>query len=90
MSALARRQQPDGLLEPEQFSSDIKTPVHGLHAQAVAWEGLRAIASAWRNAGHPGYAERAERVAARLGAGAPAGGARARSGGSPTARSSCR
>ena len=54
------------MLEPEQFSSDIKTPVLGLHAQALAWEGLRAIASAWRNAGHPGYAERAEHVAARL------------------------
>ncbi len=54
------------MLEPEQFSSDIKTPVLGLHAQALAWQGLRAIASAWRNAGHPGYAERAEHVAARL------------------------
>ncbi len=66
VNALARRQQRSGLLEPEQFSSDIKTPVSGLHAQAVAWEGLLAIASAWRNAGYPGYAERAERVAARL------------------------
>jgi hypothetical protein len=66
VSALAGRQQASGLLEPEQFSSDIKTPVYGLHAQAVAWEGLLAIASAWRDAGHPGYARRAQRVAARL------------------------
>jgi hypothetical protein len=66
VDALAHRQQPGGLLMPEQFSSDIKTPVYGLHAQAVAWEGLLAIASAWRGAGQPRYAERAERVAARL------------------------
>jgi hypothetical protein len=64
--ALARRQQASGLLAPEQFSSDIKDSVYGLHGQAVAWEGLVAIASAWRSAGHPGYAEKAERVAARL------------------------
>jgi hypothetical protein len=67
VNALARRQQASGLLEPEQFSSDIKNKVSGLHGQAVAWEGLVAIAAAWRNAGRPGYAERAERVAGRLG-----------------------
>jgi hypothetical protein len=66
VSALARRQQANGLLEPEQFSSDIKDSVYGLHGQAVAWEGLVAIASAWRDSGRPGYAERAARVAARL------------------------
>jgi hypothetical protein len=67
VGALARRQLRSGLLEPEQFSSDIKAPVTGLHAQAVAWEGLLAIASAWRASGQPGYAARAERVAAPLG-----------------------
>src|SRR5262249_60080373 len=63
VAALGRRQEPGGLLEPEQFSSDIKGAVRGLHAQSVAWQGLLAIASAWRSAGHPGYAERAHHVA---------------------------
>jgi hypothetical protein len=64
--ALARRQRANGLLEPEQFSSDIKDSVYGLHGQAVAWEGLTAIAAAWSSAGRPGYARQAERVAGRL------------------------
>jgi hypothetical protein len=66
VGALARRQRPSGLLEREQFSSDIKDAVYGLHGQAVAWEGLTEIASAWRSAGRAGYAARAERVAERL------------------------
>ncbi len=53
---------------PERFSSDIPDRVQTLHGQAVAWEGLRAIAVQWSRAGRPGYAAQANRVAARLGA----------------------
>ena len=67
------------------------TPVQGLHAQAVAWQGLRAIAAVWAAAGRPGYAaRRAAGVAGRLGAGLRARGRARRSGGFRTARSSCR
>jgi hypothetical protein len=68
VSALAARQEPNGLLQPERFSSDIPDMVQTLHGQAVAWEGLRAIAAQWSRAGRPGYATRASRIAARLGA----------------------
>jgi len=64
VSALARRQLPGGLLVPERFSSDIPDQVQSLHGQAVAWQGLRAIAAVWRG----GEARRAARVASRLGA----------------------
>ena len=81
---------PSGLLDAERFSSDIPDSVLGLHSQAMAWQGLRAMASVW--------AETGQRVARRDGAasrGAPrarsaAGRRRAPSGGCPTARSSCR
>jgi hypothetical protein len=68
VSALAARQEPNGLLDPERFSSDIPDMVQTLHGQAVAWEGLRAIAAQWSRAGWPGYAAQADRIAARLGA----------------------
>jgi hypothetical protein len=69
VEALARRQGADGLLAPEHFSSDIKDEVRGLHAQAIAWEGLRSIAAVWVQAGRHDAAVRAGRIAARLGAG---------------------
>jgi hypothetical protein len=55
-----------GLLDREQFSSDIRRPVVGLHGQAVAWQGLVAIARAWSRLGHPHLAARADAAAARL------------------------
>ena len=41
-----RREAPS-ILEPERYSSDIPDRVYGLHAQTVAWAGLRAIGSLW-------------------------------------------
>ena len=67
VAALGRRQEPGGLLEPEHFSSDIKDPVQGLHAQAVVWEGLGSISAVWRSTGHPKLAASASAIAARLG-----------------------
>jgi hypothetical protein len=55
-----------GLLDREQFSSDIRRPVIGLHGQAVAWRGLVAIARAWSRLGHPRLAARADAAAALL------------------------
>jgi hypothetical protein len=57
---------PTPLLKRERFSSDIPDRVYGFHAQTVAWAGLRAIASVWRETGHPAPAARAAHVAARL------------------------
>jgi len=67
VAALARSQSPGGLLAPEHFSSDVKDDVRGLHAQSIAWEGLDAIAGAWRAAGRASLAARADHLAARLG-----------------------
>jgi hypothetical protein len=67
VAALRRRQEASGLLEPERFSSDIPDSVQTLHGQAVAWEGLAAIAGEWAAAGRTGDARSAGRVAARLG-----------------------
>jgi len=55
-----------GLLDREAFSSDIRRPVIGLHGQAVAWQGLVAIAGVWSRLGHPHLAARADAAAARL------------------------
>ena len=89
VEALARRQGADGLLAPEHFSSDIKDEVRGLHAQAIAWEGLRSIAAVWAQAA--GTMPPCGRDASRHGS-APACADRCgrRSGGSRTARCSCR
>ena len=57
------------LLARERYSSDIPDLVYGFHAQAVAWEGLRAIAGVWRETGRPALAVRAAAVARRLGGG---------------------
>jgi hypothetical protein len=55
-----------GLLDRERFSSDIEDSVYGLHAQAVAWQGLRWIGLAWTDAGRKELGARALRVADRL------------------------
>jgi hypothetical protein len=54
------------LLDRERYSSDVAERVYGLHAQATAWEGLRAVADAWRRADEPALAARATAAAARL------------------------
>ena len=54
------------LLDREAFSSDIRRPVIGLHGQAVAWQGLVAIAGVWSRLGHRHLADRAEATAVRL------------------------
>jgi hypothetical protein len=57
------------LLPRERFSADIGVRVFGLHSQAVAWNGLRAMGSVWALTGHPQLARRAHRIAAKLGTG---------------------
>jgi hypothetical protein len=58
-----------GLLDREQFSSDIRRQVIGLHGQAVAWHGLVAIARVWSSVGRPHLAARADTAATRLAGG---------------------
>ena len=59
----------DGLLERERFSSDIPDLVYGLHSQAVALQGLRAMGRVWSDTGNDQLAERCSRLAARLASG---------------------
>jgi len=66
---LERAIGPDGLLARERYSSDIPDVVYGLHAQAVVWQGLRELATAWAQSGHAALALRARALAARLGIG---------------------
>jgi hypothetical protein len=71
VSALGRQLPANGhgLLHRERYSSDIPDSVHGLHSQAVAWQGLKAIARVWAETEHRSAAEAARRTAARLEAG---------------------
>ncbi len=55
-----------GLLGRERFSSDIPDSVLGLHSQAVAWQGLHAIAQVWASTGQPAQAKAAGTAAAEL------------------------
>ena len=57
------------LLRRERYSADVDAKVFGLHTQAVVWDGLRAMASAWESAGYPQLAASARAVAGRLGSG---------------------
>ena len=57
------------LLNRERFSADVWLKVYGLHSQAVAWQGLREMASVWAETGRPGLAARARAVAYELGRG---------------------
>src|SRR4029079_15986862 len=50
----------------ERYSSDIPDLVLGLHAQAVAWQGLHAMARGWAATSNAALAHRAETVALRL------------------------
>jgi hypothetical protein len=63
VAALGRQIAHSGLLGRERYSSDIPNGVYGLHSQAVAWAGLRAIADAW---GTGADAARARSLAAKL------------------------
>ena len=66
VSALARSQRSDGMLAPERYSSDIPDRVLGLHAQAIAWQGLHAMAGVWSQTGDGALARKAERTSLRL------------------------
>lgn len=69
VTKLGRALAPNGLLARERYSSDIPDPVYGLHAQAVVWQGLEEIATAWARGGRPDLAARARTLASRLAAG---------------------
>jgi hypothetical protein len=58
-----------GLLQRERYSSDIPDLVYGLHSQAVAWQGVRAMGRVWQTAGRKALAARCRTLAARLAAG---------------------
>jgi hypothetical protein len=57
------------LLRPERYSADVADPVQGLHAQAVVWEGLEAMARVWADDGYSRRAAHARELADRLRAG---------------------
>lgn len=65
----ARLEPRTGLLGRERYSSDIPDQVYGLHAQAVAWQGLEAMAEVWEERGRKALAARTRTLAARLEAG---------------------
>jgi hypothetical protein len=65
VSSLAASMHGD-LLAPERYSSDIPDQVYGLHAQAVVWEGLNAMARVWAAQGKTADARRARALATRL------------------------
>jgi len=58
-----------GLLRRERYSSDVAARVYGLHAQAAVWQGLNAIADAWRATGRTAHARKARALAVALGRG---------------------
>ncbi len=58
-----------GLLRRERYSSDVAARVYGLHAQAAVWQGLNAIADAWRATGRTAHAQKARAFAVALGRG---------------------
>jgi hypothetical protein len=68
VAALGKALGRDGvpILGRERYSSDIPDRVFGLHAQTVAWAGLRAMAAVWAETGRPELAQRARTLAVRL------------------------
>ena len=60
---------PYGLLGKERYGADIVQPVYGLHAQALALQGMRAMAPTWEQTGHPLLAVKSAELASRLDAG---------------------
>jgi hypothetical protein len=69
LSRIARELGSDGLLPPEQYSSDIPLKVRSLPGQAVVWQGLEAVGRAWAAAGEARLARRSFLLAAKLRAG---------------------
>jgi hypothetical protein len=57
------------LLGRERYGADILQPVYGLHAQALALQGLRGMSVTWEQSGHPLLAAKSAELAARLEAG---------------------
>ena len=57
---------PHGLLQRERFGSDIAEPIYGMHAQALALQGLWSMVPVWQQTGYPALAAQAADVAARL------------------------
>jgi hypothetical protein len=68
VDAYARQlaRSPRSLLARERYSSDIPLSVYGVHAQAVAWQGLVGMAVAWADVGETALARRCRALAARL------------------------
>ena len=62
-------QSPNGLLDRERYGVDVTRPVYGLHGQALALQGLRAIAGVWLETGHTPLAVQATAAADQLEAG---------------------
>jgi hypothetical protein len=62
-------ESPNGLLERERYGVDVSRPVYGLHDQALALQGLRAIAGVWLKTGHTLLASQATAAADQLEAG---------------------
>ena len=60
------RTSRNGLLPRERFSSDVGDRVYGLHTQAVVWQGLRDMASVWRETGYRSLAAEATRLSVKL------------------------
>jgi len=60
---------PNGLLDRERYGVDVSRPVYGLHDQALALQGLRAIASVWLKTGNTLLAAQATAAADQLEAG---------------------
>ena len=57
------------LLRRERYGADILGPIYGLHAQALALQGLCAMADVWARTGRPNLAAEASQAAERLTAG---------------------
>ena len=55
-----------GLLQRERYGSDIAEPIYGMHAQALALQGLWSMVPVWQQTGYPALAAEAADVAVRL------------------------
>lgn len=65
--AAERAADPHGLLPKEPVSGDIPQAVYGTHAQAVAWRGMRDMATVWGMIGRKDLADRYQPEAAAFG-----------------------
>ena len=57
------------LLQRERYSSDVSTPVFGLHPQTVVWQGLRSMGQVWEDTGYTRLAATCRRLSHKLEAG---------------------